>query len=1061
MKTVYKDKKIPQVFILDASAGTGKTYNLSLRYLYYIFNPTEELPTDLPFKNVLAITFTNKAAKEMKLRIIEFLKKICLDMFKDEEKEYILKTINIYSEVEKQKKSENFLELLFKNYQYFQVRTIDSFINNLITNCALLLNISPNFEIKKEVPEYIEYCVNLLLDKAKEDNKLRNVFKNFIYNFLFIEEKKSWFPENYILKISRLLYSSTRTYGLEFKKVDLQKIHKERIQLNEEIIKSFYKFCSLLDENVYQRFVSSVKKFIDKSKQKNFILSSEDFTESFLEQEKIPVKKNCSVSEEAENLWKDIRKKIFNLIRYEIYHTYDSYIEIFNYLEEEIKIIAKQKNVIFLEELNNLLNKIISQEILPEIYLRLSTRIYHYLIDEFQDTNVLQWKNLHPLIHESISSKGTLFIVGDKKQSIYRFRGGKPELFDEVETYYFKGYHCERSYLVKNYRSKKNIVEFNNNIFSQENIDRFCKCIEKIKYDEEIISEIKNVYSNAKQEYKDDNLGGYVYGELVEISKEKEYEDEIKPKLKELIERIISQGHNYSDICILLRTNSEVRTITEWLIQENIPVESEQTLDIRYNKLIKEIFSLLKFLINPEDNLSFCSFILGEIFLKSSSIEKEKIQNFIFLYTKNNKNSSPIYKWFQIEFASVWEKYFSLLFKIINSLPLYDVILKIYSIFNVLENFSNNYGFFMLLLELVYKIEQEISGSVENFINYFENPPETEVENFYVKVKKSNSVKITTIHKSKGLEYNIVILPLLNIEIEVGKQKDFNSKFIIKENKDMFLEIIKVKSDFEVLDDAKNIYNEEFKKLLIDELNAVYVAFTRAKEKLYFFVPKKENSNKNLAADLIPWNEEKKFVYGKEENKINNVDNVKQENVKKISIGKYEDWIQKVLDEESLPKRQDVVFREEIIKGDVLHRILSYINNLSNKDFSFELESAIEKTKIFYPYVTFWVELKELLYKFISDEKIKPYFFVSQGEVYCEKEIVFNGKTFRVDRLVILKDLVYVLDYKLSSNINDDILQEYIEQVKKYKDILKDIYKDKEIKGFLLFLDNFRILEIK
>ncbi|MCX7911243.1 MAG: UvrD-helicase domain-containing protein, partial [Endomicrobia bacterium] len=247
-----------------------------------------------------------------------------------------------------------------------------------------------------------------------------------------------------------------------------------------------------------------------------------------------------------------------------------------------MKKIAKQKNIIFLEELNNLFNKIISYEILPEIYLRLSARIYHYLIDEFQDTNILQWKNLYPLIYESISSQGTLFIVGDKKQSIYRFRGGEPKLFDKIETDYFAHYGCYRDYLTQNYRSKKSIVEFNNIIFSQENLERFCKSLENVENIQDIISEIENVYSNTKQEYvkneSEKETVGYVYGELVDIPKDQEYEDMIKPKLINLINKLISQKYNYSDISILLRTNSEVRTITEWLIQENIPVESEQTL---------------------------------------------------------------------------------------------------------------------------------------------------------------------------------------------------------------------------------------------------------------------------------------------------------------------------------------------------------------------------------------------------------------------------------------------------------------------------------------------------
>ncbi|MFN3551156.1 MAG: 3'-5' exonuclease, partial [Endomicrobiia bacterium] len=494
--------------------------------------------------------------------------------------------------------------------------------------------------------------------------------------------------------------------------------------------------------------------------------------------------------------------------------------------------------------------------------------------------------------------------------------------------------------------------------------------------------------------------------------------------------------------------------------QENIPVESEQTLDIRSNKLIKEILSLLKFIINKEDNLSFCSFILGDIFLKKTSIEKEEIQNFIFSYNATN-SFLPIYQEFKEKYSLLWEKYFSKILEINSSYPLYDIILKIFSTFDILKNFSNYHGFFMLLLEIVYKIKDKNGGSIEDFVSYFENPQEKEIENFYVKIRKSNSVKVTTIHKSKGLEYNIVILPLLKIDIEVGRQKELTSKFIIKE-KNGFAEVVRVKSDFEIFNEAKNIYDEEFKDLLIDELNAVYVGFTRAKERLYFFVPKKEESDKNIIETLIFVNEEKTLVFGEEEIRSDvGYKDIQQENIKKIEINRYEDWIEKILDEESFPKKQSVVYREEIIKGDVLHKVLSYINNLFNKDIFLELNSAIEKSKNFYPYIYEWGKIRELLYNFISSERIRKFFFIKEAQIYCEKEIVFLGRTYIVDRLIVLEKEVYVIDYKLSFDVSSDILKEYTDQVRQYKKILEDIYKDKEVKGFLVSLDNFEVLEIQ
>jgi len=1058
MKKLEEVNQKPQIFILDASAGTGKTYNLALKYISYLFNISKDIPTDSPFKNILAITFTNKAAKEMKERIIEILKRTALLEFKDEkEKRNLFLNIgfSVHNEKKLQEKSLELLELLLRNYNYFQVKTIDSFVNNLVSNCALLLDILPNFKIEKEYYGYFDYCVNALIDKSAEDKKIENVFKNFINNYLIVENRKSWFPKLYLLNISKLFYEYTRIYGKEFKDVNIEKFHKEINQLKCKIVENLELLLSNVNHGVNQNFLNSLKNLLKKIKeQKNFVIS--DFENKSILKENIPVNKYYTIPKNISNLWRKIRRQISKLAEFEAFNTYDSYIEIFNYIENDFKKLAKTQNVVFLEELNHTLKRLISKEILPEIFLRLSVKIYHYLIDEFQDTSRLQWKNLFPLIYESISSNGTLFIVGDKKQSIYRFRGGESSLFDDITDIYFKEYNYKKEFLKINWRSEKKIVEFNNKIFSKENLSRFCNSYEDLKQIPNLKKDIEKIYSVSQQQYDPKKLGGYVYGELVEISDKGDLEEIIKPKLLDIIDKIKKNKNDFSQVAILLRSSSEVQMITEWLIRENIPVESEKTLDIRENRLVKEIISLLKFLISPNDNLSFCLFILGDIFTKSTGFSKEEMHKFIF-FTNHAEIKEPIYKLFAQKYPSIWEKYFTLLLMFKDHLPLYDLIIKIYSLFNVLENFYEYYGFFMLLLELANN-QEENGFSMENFIEYFESKTE-EVQNFYVKVKKGSSLKVMTIHKAKGLEFDIVILPLLKMEIEVGKQKFTNSRFLIKEDND-FLNIIKFKKNLgEIGSKIKEIYNEELKKLFIDELNIIYVALTRAKERLYFFVPRKERF-KNYAVSLFPW-ENSVICYGKEiiRQDIRSIDKNFSKN---ILPAKYEDWVEKVIDEESIPNRQQIINKEEIQKGNVIHKILSYILNLYNKDVSSEIENAIEKTKPFFPYINNWHYFKDIVVNFVLASDIKKYFFLSDAEkIYCEKEIVsLDGSTYRVDRLIVKKEEVWVLDYKISFDVDKKIIDDYIGQVKRYKELLSKIYHNKIVKGFLLSVDNFNIINV-
>jgi len=1057
MKKLDEINQKPQIFILDASAGTGKTYNLALKYISYLFNVSKDISTDSPFKNILAITFTNKAAKEMKERIIEILKRTALLEFKDEkEKENLFLKIGvpIYNEREIKEKSLELLEFLLKDYNYFQVKTIDSFVNTLVSNCAMLLNILPNFEIEKEYYEYFDYCVNALIDKSSGDEKIKKIFKNFINNYLVVENRKSWFPKLYLLNISRLFYEYTRIYGKEFKDVNIEKFHREINQLKHKIVKNLELLLSKISQGVNQNFLNSLRKFLQKIKeQKNFVIS--DFENKSILKYEIPVNKYYTVPKDVNNLWKRIRRQISKLAEFEAFNTYDSYIEIFNYIEKDFKKLAKRKNVVFLEELNHILKRLISKEILPEIFLRLSVKIYHYLIDEFQDTSRLQWENLFPLIHESISSKGTLFIVGDKKQSIYRFRGGEASLFDDVTDFYFKEYNYKKEFLQMNWRSEKEIVEFNNKIFSKENLNRFFNLCEDLKQIYGLKEDVEKIYSVSQQEYDINKSDGYVYGELIEISEKEDLEERIKPKLLNIVDKLKDNKKDLSKVAILLRTSDEVQMVTEWLIERNIPVESEKTLDIRENKLIKEIISLLKFLICPIDNLSFCAFISGDVFTKATGIHKEEIQQFIFL-TNQVSSNEPIYKSFADKYPPIWNRYFLKLFEFKDFLSTYDLIIKIYSLFNVLENFYEYYGFFMLLLELANTQEEE-DCSIENFIEYFESK-NAEVQNFYVKIKKGSSLKVMTIHKAKGLEFDVVILPLIRMEIELGKQKFTNSRFLIKEDGE-FLNIVKVKKNLgEIENKIKEVYNEEFKKLFIDELNIIYVALTRAKEQLYFFVPKKEKA-KNYAVYLFPW-ENNIICCGKEIFKQDN--KVIDKEIVSISPVKYEDWGEKIVDEEAKSTIQQIINKEEILKGNIIHKVLSYISNLYEKDAVSEIKNAIEKTKPSFPYVNNWHYFEDIVVDFVLSPEIKKYFFISDiEEIYCEKEMISSdGSIYRIDRLVVKNKEVWVVDYKVSFDVDKKIMDEYIEQVNGYKEIVSKIYNNKVIKGFLLSIDKHNVINV-
>ncbi len=1046
--------KISQIYILDASAGSGKTYNLSKRYIQLLF-----LQKDLPYKevvkNILAITFTNKATIEMKQRILEFLKKIALNKISEEEKKEILNLPNklFVNEKEYQEFAKEILDFVLVNYHDFQIQTIDSFLHQIISAYAIQLEISPVFKVETEYYEYLKYCLDLLIDLSSNNKILKKKFEKFVEKYLIWEQNRTWYPKNYILSILKTLYEETRIYGKSFvlNKTDYS---KKILALCEEVIyltEQLYNKLLVIEEKINKNFLNFLKDFIEEYKRNPLSMTTTKLSEYF-QKEFIPTKKNFEVSDSLNNIWKNIRKKIAELFFIFDYTFFDSYIAIFKELEKKLNETAKKQDVIFLEELNKKIYDISSSNkyFVPELYMRLATNIKHCLVDEFQDTNVLQWNNILPILNEILSSGGTFFYVGDKKQAIYRFRGGDYKLFDDVYQKYLNGFHYEKNTLSVNRRSKKNIVEFINNVFSKENLSKF---VDSLCSNEEIKEEILSVYTSSYQDVLEGNLGGYVYGEFISVQNKDAYKLILKEKILNLIKQIKQKSKNKT-IAILVRKQKDAEEISEWLLEKGFSVESDKTLNVQENPFVKEIISLLRFLSSPFDNLSFASFLTGEIFLKASEIKSEEIHKFL-LESANKK--SFLYQVFQEEYKDIWNKFFAPLFKNFYFLPVYDLLIQLYFVFDFENNnsFQKNYAFYYHLLELA-KLFEEKDCSIRYFLYKFENLKEEEKN---IVTKGENVVQIITIHKAKGLEFDIVILPYFTIDIEVGKKEGpFGIRWITKVVDGGLKAIRLQKSHCEYSKELQNLYDEEYKKNLIDELNVLYVAMTRAKERLYLFLPHTKRQP-NLVKVLIGLGEDKNIIEIGENNFYET--SIKDQTTSTIFLEpiKHRGWYQKIVE----PKVEinEIKNRAEIKEGEIIHTILSFICNLYGKNIKEEVEKAIEKSKFFFPFIDHksTEKYKKLVLDLLEKKELKDLFFAKDAEVLCEQEIVtFNGEIKRVDRLIIQGDKVIVLDYKLSYLAEHEKL--YISQVEEYKRILKEIYKDKEIIGYILFLNKLELVEV-
>jgi len=1030
-----------QIHILEASAGSGKTFALARQYIQILLKDPKKL-NEIPLRHILAITFTNKAAFEMKERILEFLKKTALDKFPPAEQKEILGSLSEGGDFVRQK-AHLAMDHLMRNYNFFQVQTIDSFINALLSGCAFKIDLSAKFKIMRNSADYLNYSLDELIDKAREDKNILKIFEEFLIQYLLIENKTSWFPKKDILGLIHSLFVSVNMYGGEFVKLKTGK--NSLFASKKQIIDEMRALNEVLPEGTHGGFANSLDKFIDENSQSFNI----DKLSNYFQREDFPVNKGHAVPPKTQRLWEDIRREIRELCELEAFSLFHCYIDIYKLIMDDFKRLSAQDDILFLEELNRKARALFDEEGLTvaELYYRLASRFKYYLIDEFQDTSILQWKNLSLMIEEALSTGGSLFYVGDRKQAIYRFRGGEVSLFEEIQRQ-FSAFEVHHATLLKNFRSQKEIVKFNNGIFSKDNLRRFMSAQTESKSDISLsaddVAEVLDVFKDSQQQYRKEYAAGYVNVECIDGEDKEQRMVLTKERLLLTIAELKTRLA-LKDIAILTRDNQEVADVTGWLLGAGISVESDRTLNVRENPLIKEIISLLRFLNSPVDNLSFASFIIGDIFARATGLKTAVMHDFLFRMRAKSRAEKDIhyYKEFREEFKDVWQEYFEEFFKAIGFYPLYELVISIFSKFQITERFLSYQGFLMRFLELIKTKEEEEFNDVGGFLEYFKDAEESDL---YVHATQADSVQVLTIHKSKGLEFPVVIVPFLGMDIQIGKSQ---GSYIVSAEEGE-LKLLRLKKAYNHFSPTlENIYRQEYKRAFIDELNNVYVALTRAKEELYVYVPDKINRSSNLVRVLIP---EAQPQRGQKKPRQKSKPS---EPVVAIAPAHYQDWIAALKDE--FLDESEIKNRSVLRQGEIVHFMLSLIGNIADKDLTKLIEHAVTLVKQRFPDCEDLSQYSDIVKMVLSAKTLSQFFNLKAGEVYTEKEVVDSrGLTKRIDRLIVIEKEVWIVDYKSSQ---DDI-QKHEEQVAEYMKLLKSIYPGKVIKGFLIYLDELKVREV-
>ena len=990
--------------ITNASAGSGKTFSLTQAVLSKLFSEEKD-----SYKKILALTFTNNSANEMKRRILDELNQISTNP----EKSAIFQSLNIAKQYSKKyviKKSKELLNKILHNFSFFQISTIDKFNHRLIRSFSSDLSLSYNFDLIIENDEFSEDLISNFINDLKKDSFLMNLLIN--YSQIKQTESKSWDITYDLKNLLEIIWDENNHEFINENTLDKNDFNSlaQNIKLaTSRLISEIKSMCNNIEEEILSSNLSdesfsykALPNFLEEVKNNNFrhiklksltkrLLSNSLLKKDFLNDDGKVFMLNISAQ---------LQNAINSVIKLKTYLNLNENLTL-NFLTKNIirysKQYQKENNLLLISDFNSLISENISGQPTPFIYEKIGTRFNNYYIDEFQDTSKLQWNNLIPLVSHAITNEedgselGNLFIVGDPKQSIYGWRGANPETFNNLNNQNPFFLKPSLSKLGKNFRSFSEIINFNNNFFTHLS--------GKVKIDS-----ISSNYSSLKQKTNKLKCGGYVSIKKFESTKS-DYKENVLKEILSIINKKKRQKFKSSDIAILARTNPECNAISSFLMNNNIEVNSEELLALSSSKEVMLIIDIIR------------------LFYDQNDLEaKKNILKYISIRTKRKNKFKFISKNLKLDANVFFNQVLNLDYDFYVSLDLYEAA---HYITDSLRYFTKSTMQVNFLLEELYIFNNKNYSEKKSFIEYWNLKKDKLKVNL---IQENNAVKVLTIHKSKGLEFPIVILPFFDFKLNKLDDKVWVS-FLDKVVKGNF--ILSNSEYLKSFDDSVKyslLRNEE--KIISENVNVMYVALSRAILENHVLIKSTSARNYKSANDLVCsfFDDLKKskdqnfFKFGKS---IYKKDLVKKttKRLKIIDDSLYRRNYNKI---NSFIKLKET--NQEIIFGNLFHKIMSEIEH------SFQVDITINS---FYNRGLISVDDKKYFLNTINSivkhPQLKP-FFERENIIYNEREIFIPpNSTVIPDKTVILDDgSIQILDYKTGKK-ND----KYLSQLKKYTKTLR------------------------
>ncbi len=1041
--------------IFKSSAGSGKTYTLAKEYLKLALRAPDY------YKKILAVTFTNRAAEEMKERVLEFLVDIS-----NGKHELIPVMSNELgkSEEEIQIKARETLEHLLHNYGYFNITTIDTFFHRVIRAFSREIGLQGSFSIELDDKKVTDFIASDLYDGVEENDQLKKWLVNFSMHRL--GDGKGYEFKNEIKELASQLFSE------EFKKLSHEQFDrpdvKERIaELQSNLLKSKFIFENTLKKigqqfyeevsesglslddfsggkkrtlpNFFNRLITKDFKTLLNKTVENARRDPEAWTAKSSAKRasilQLAIEKLIPLMNQALEYFEKNQQDYFTS-RAVLKHLYT--LGLLSDLTNRLQEYKKEEEIIMISDLPDFLNQIIDDSDAPFIYEKVGSRYSHFLIDEFQDTSIFQWKNFRPLLEESLANGNENIIVGDAKQSIYGFRGGDPSLLMSGIQKDISSAQPDDSNNT-NYRSATNIVDFNNHLFS-----KLPELIGELAGDDindkgrEMLSTAYDAVEQMVAEHNQDSEG-LVHVEFFKKEREESWHDISIDHTIQLIEKLQKEGHSLNDMAMLVRTNREASQIVRAILDHkrdhdtNIEVISADGMLISSSRVVRLILTAFNYLLNPKDNV----------------VEKDLIFEYqqVVLGRKLNEHQ---------DFASLGTGLLPEAFtkhqEHLLHLPIFELTEVLIRLFK-LDEISDEFAYLQAFQDAILEFGKNKRSDIRLFMEWWKD----EADSRSVQLTGAlDAIEVITLHKSKGLQYSIVIVPFCTFSLDSRRH---TSWYKSPEEKPFdLLDSIPIEYTSSLTKTRfLESYQDEVAKWYLESLNMLYVAFTRAERGLFAFceTPSSKSTSYGDMSKLLwayfrqnqpdGWNENgtlyKKGTLSVEKAKVYD------QHTSLTSYPTYK-WSNRLTIRKTGAAYFDPEAEKKRREGILLHQILSEIKT---KDEATEVLDRYEKS------MQITTDDKGYFSKLFSElwelDMVGSWF---EPGVDVKTEVVVlpkDGEVKRMDRVVIQGNNATVVDFKSGKPSNKDNVQ-----VKEYVDLLNQMGYQTD--GYLLYIKEKKIVSV-